>query len=276
MLHLNKYITKKIYIQYKNHIFIMGDKMKLFFKLLALSTIVISLYLNMNNLLVVKNVDEILNQIINYAKENNQKKIDYEIIDDTILIGQKEKKVNIKKSYINMKQIGFFDEKFIIYEENKESLKKYIRYKIIGAKTDKKEISIIILLNEEDKKFSIENLSYFADGYWYEENKVEIDGITGYNFDYKNSNIPWLTYEALKYNNTSFCLSEDCSLYGLYTIDKNIIYNNFFYEIKNNIKPGAIFVFDNNINLKKEIEIIVNYVKNQGYQIKKIENLLNR
>ena len=273
MLHLNKYIIKKRDIQ---HIFIMGDNLKLFFKILAISTIAISIYLNDNNIIVVKEVDTLLKKIIDYASKFDQNKIDSEIINDSILIGQNGKTVNIKKSYINMKQLGYYDEKFIIYDENNIDIKKYIKYKIEGYKTSNKEISIIILLNENDKQFDIENLSYFVDGYWYEKNKVIVDGITGYNFDYEYKNIAWLAYNFRKNNKISFCLNYDCSKYGLYNISKDINYNNFFNKIKNDLKPGEIFVFDNNESLKDEIKLIVNYVKNQDYEIKKIENILNR
>lgn len=250
--------------------------MKIFFKLLALSTIIISIYLNSNEILVISKVDEILEDIIQFSKENNQDKISSEIINNTILIGQPEKKVNIKQSYISMKQIGFFDKKFIVFESQKNQFEENINYEIIGAKTNKREISIIVLLNEEDKKYNIDNLSYFVDGYWYEKNKLSFDGITGYNLSYTNNNLPWLIYEAKKYNDISFCLNYKCTSYGLYNIKKDIIYSNYFYETKKNLNPGNIFVFDNNDSLNKEIELIVNYVKKQGYEIKKIQNLLNR
>lgn len=276
MLHLNKYIINKKYIQYKNHIFNKGDRMKLFFQIIALSTIIISVYLNTHNLFIVKKEDKILNEIIKYASDNDQDEIESEIIDNTILVGKTERKVNIKKSYINMSIMGGFYEEFIVYDEEYKDFENFIEYKIIGSKTDDKEISIIILLNNNDNKFNISNISYFADGYWYERNKISVDGITGYNFDYHNYNLPWLIYEIKKYNKMSFCLYEDCSMYGLYTIDGNIIYNNFLKEIKENLKPGVIFILDYNDDLINEINIIVNYVKNKGYQIKKIENLLNR
>lgn len=234
--------------------------MKLFFRLLAIASICIYFYFP-NNIQTSKE-DQILNKILEIK---NKDKIESIIVDDKIIIGTNGKKVNIKKSYINMIKENKFIQKNLIYDIEQVLISK--DYKIIGKKTNDKIISIIIYLNNNDKKINIPTLSYFASSSWYQKYKINIDGVSEFN----EEDLAWLSYKV------NYCLTSSliCNKYNLFTIEKEIIKDNFYAIVKENLKPGEIFVFDLNNDLKKEINLIVNYVKSKGYEIKNIENLLN-
>ena len=231
--------------------------MNFFFKLLAISSIIV--YLGFP---LIKKDDVILNNI---QKIENIEKIETVFYKNEMIVGSSGKKVDINKSYLNMINEDEFNNEKLVFKIDKIEISK--DYKIIGKQTNEKIISIIINLNENDKKLNIENLSYFATPLWYEENLLEIDGI----YDFNEKDLPWLSFK------TKYCLSSEviCNKYNMYTIDIKTINNNFYYYLKKNLKPGEIFIFDLNEELKSKINLIVNYVKIKGYQIKKIENLLN-
>lgn len=231
---------------------------------------------------VVKNLDNLMIEI----KENEEKlktePIEAIITGNEIIPGKNGKEVDEIASYNVMKKVGLYDQKYIKYKtiEIKNNLENNIDKIIINGNNKNKEIAIIILLENNEKKLNIPNLSYFADGQWIENNPDRlIDGITGYNFIY-NSSTPWLAFEIKKERKRYFCLytnkkSHDiCRKNDLYTIKEEIISNNYLIEVKNKIKNGKIFIFKYNQNIEKELELISNYINNKGYTIRNINNLL--
>ena len=123
--------------------------MKNFFSLAGLICfILVTFILTDKTKLVIKEMDEIMIEIKN--KENIIKNpLSPFIQNNKIIPGINGKKININKSYDNMKKIGYYDDSLLIYDdiEPSISIENNYSYYIINGNQTKKQISLIFLIN---------------------------------------------------------------------------------------------------------------------------------
>ena len=227
------------------------------------------------------------------------------INENTFIPGINGIKVNNKESYKEMKKYGKFSDnllKFIQIEPKNKLKDNYDKY-IISGNSNKKEVSIILLVNGDDNIDNIlkivENknisINFFVDGYWFENNnnmieslieKNHIIGNLSYNLDYQDGAFVWMDtiIKRIGKQKIGYCYTEEenedslkvCSLNKNYTIKPNIIIkDNYMKNIKEKITNGSIISFDMNNSLEQELPVIINYINSKGYSIVSLPKLLS-
>ncbi len=255
------------------------------------------------NLVVQK--DDLMMTINDSSSNYEIAPIDGVINENTFIPGINGIKVNNKESYKEMKKYGKFSDnllKFIQIEPKNKLKDNYDKY-IISGNSNKKEVSIILLVNGDDNIDNIlkivENknisINFFVDGYWFENNnsmieslieKNHIIGNLSYNLDYQDGAFVWMDtiIKRIGKQKIGYCYAEKenedslkvCSLNKNYTIKPNIIIkDNYMKNIKEKITNGSIISFDMNNSLEQELPVIINYINSKGYSIVSLPKLLS-
>lgn len=252
--------------------------------------------------MVVSDMDEIMIQIKENYNKYKSESIDAVIEDNTIIPGISAKKVNIKKSYKNMKQNGYYSDKLYIYDYMKPSvsLSDNMDKYIIKGNPNKRMVSLIFKVGVNDDIKNILNIinnykvnvTFFIDTSWFANNNDLVQFLinSGHNIgilmdDYNNYDYEWMDMVIKKINNqkNNFCYNIEnneenlnaCKLKKNYTIKPvEISDKSPLLSIKNSLDAGSIFSFKINSQLKKELSTILIYIKSKGYIIENLENHL--
>lgn len=276
--------------------------MKKFFQIVGVITLMIGSFIYTENVQKVsKTTDTLLNEIKRKKDGYKENAIEPIIKDNTISPGINGKEVDIKKSYEQMSKIGYFDDKLLVYknlpvenilDKNKD---KYI----ISLNNSKMNINIIFKVeNNEDitsivKALDKKNIkgTFFITSIFLEKHHNQIIELIerGYTIgnlsnyeDYEDSDFVWMktiitNIGRQKYN---YCLTNkpnkiilnNCKIQNSYTImTNNIVNQKPLINIKKLLKPGNIIIMKVNTELKKEIEVIINYIDSKGYKIVPLE-----
>ena len=280
--------------------------MKKFFSLLGLITLFIfSFYYTEKTVSVVKEFDEIMIEIKEFA---NTKKVDSEnatIKEDTIIPGKNGLEVDINKSYSKMRKYGKFNESLLYTEEvtpKKTITNNYDKY-VISGNPEKRQISFIFLVKNNDDVEKIVDIAnnnnvkfnFFIDNDWLEKNnetvlnlineKHSIGNISN-NFNYDDPDFAWIdtVIKRIGKQNTSYCYLEEkdndalelCAINKNYTIIPNLILkNNIYTEIKEKVEPGNIISLEINDSVIKELPVVINYLKSKDFTITNLETHLS-
>ena len=274
--------------------------MKKIFQVIGLISLTcFSFFITDKTATVVNEMDEIMMEIKSKKNEYKTNYINATIDGNTIIPGVSGRKVNIKKSYKNMRRNGYFNENLFIYNYTKPkiSLNDNIDKYIIKGNPIKRIISLIFIVTGEDNIDSIittfnnynSTATFFIDYTWFENNTEKIkklinDGhiISPYIDDYTDSDFEYIDTiikKVYKQKNV-FCYSiEDnidnlnaCKLRDDYTIRPRIISENTpLVDIKNKIESGSLLLIKYNSELKKELSNIIIYIKSKGYKITNLE-----
>lgn len=278
--------------------------MKKFFEFIGLLSLAcFSFFYTDKTLSVVKQMDDIMINLENNKEQNKIESVNASIVDNTIIPGIKGKEIDINKSYKKMKKIGTYDDSLLVFNETtpKISIKNnYDKYIISGNKT-KKNISLIFLVKEEDNINKILNIlddnnikgNFFLDGNWFEDhntitNKIikenHVVGTLGYNNSYKNNSYIWMNtvLKSFKSKLNIYCLkTEDendlaiCAKDKNYTISPTVtIDKDPYINASKNIENGAIIAFEVNSTLNKELNLIIDKIKQKGYNIVTLDTLI--
>lgn len=270
--------------------------MKKLFQIVILITLMgISFFYTEKTTSVVKEYDDIMIQIKSIYDEE---KVEYEnaIIDgNNIIPGISGKEININKSYNKMKRYGKFEKSLLVYNilKPKISVEKKDKF-IINGNPKNMNISLIFLIKENDQIDKIINIlnnkkvkgNFFFDDKWLEkESNIVVDvikekhnvGMLNYT-DWNNSLIKKIGKQKENYcysYKEQLSVLMKCKKNHNYTIKTNIIFNNNYYQnIKNNLKAGSIISLEANQQLENELPIIINYITSKGYEIVSLEKLL--
>lgn len=278
--------------------------MKKFFESLGLVALIcFSFFYTEKTTSVVKELDDIMIKIKEYASDYEIEVEEAIIEGNTIIPGISGKRVDINDSYQNMRKIGTFNENYLKYEyiRPKELLKNNLDKYIIGASGNKKQVSLIFLVEERNKIKDILNIlenneikaNFFVDGNWFENNNdfiidlisnKHIVGNLSYNRDYSNSSFIWMDtiIKKIGKQENSYCYKtdnkkdlENCALQKDYTISPTIEIDDYpLINVKNNLKAGNIISFKINNNLIKELDLIIKYIESKDLEIVNLATLL--
>ena len=274
--------------------------MKKTFQIIGLISLTLfSFFITDKTVTVVSEMDEIMMEIKAKKDEYKSDSIDATVEDNKIIPGVNGKKVNINKSYKNMKTNGYFSEKLFVYDYTKPkiSLSDNIDKYIIKGNPSKRMISLIFILKGDNDINSILTTlnnykikaTFFIDYTWFENNTDKIKEIINYGHilspymeDYNNSDFEWMDIILKKVDNQKniFCFNKDesidnlnaCASRGIYTIKPTIISENMpLVDIKNKIESGSLFILNVNKELKRELSSIIIYIKSKGYELTNLE-----
>lgn len=279
----------------------MGDTLKRIFEIIGFISLVCFSFFYTNEISnVIKENDDLLIQIKDNENLYNVKAIDAVILDDTIIPGVSGKKVSVDKSYNNMKKYNTFNENLLVYDKVKPNVsvnKVYDKYIISGNKSitnitltfvlypDSNIDNIINILNKNEIK-----ATFFVDMDYFDNNNEIISYLikNNHTIGFLNSskgNINYMSAVVSKINNQKylFCFNnlknseflKICSLNNNYSISSNVIDKDYYINVKKNLTNGSILTFKVSSKLDNELGLIINYIKQKGFKIINMPELIN-
>ena len=252
-----------------------------------------------------KSKDPIMIEIMKNKDDYNKLSIDALINNNYITPGSEGLEVDVDKSYTKMKKLGKYNDNLYVYDVVKPTISIKDNYNkfVINGNTTKKEVSLIFKVN--DLK-NIENINkilfnnnvsatFFIDGNIKDDDinilKILDESTTyfgnlGYNKKYSIKTIKYTNalLDRIDDDNHNYCYVEKddinvlktCSEVKMYTIKPMVVSNIFpFTYIKQNLENGKIFSLDTNSYTLKQLDLIIKYVRQKGYDFVTLEEILN-
>lgn len=247
--------------------------MKKLFKYIGiLSLVLASFIITEKTSMVIKETDDIMIKIKEEKTKFEQEPIDAKIEENKITPGIYGKKVNEEKTYEQMKRQGKYNNENYVYDQTKPKISIediYDKYIETGNKT-KKEISIIIIIKESNintqelKDIKVTILKN-------NERNIKKNYFTEVDIEKNINKTPNYCY-IQEYNRQEI---EKCAKEQRHSIKINKITKNLLQETKKELSNGKIITIELNDQTKKELKLTINYIKNKGFKIVKIEELLS-
>ena len=280
--------------------------MKRFFEILGfLSLICFSFFYTEKTIDVVKEVDDIMITLKEQAPKYQVKAENAKIDGMFMIPGISGKIVNIQKSYEEMKHYGKFHPNLLVYDKVSPEISIQNRYDkyIQTGNPKKRQVSFIFIVGEKDNPSPFINIlkkskvtgTFFIDSSWLEKNQTELIDFIHHKFtvgnysnqgDYSHESFVWMDtiIKRVGGQKQSYCLVEkenkkalkNCQLQKDYTIYPNImIKENPYSELIEQVKNGSIILMKMNRKVKNELPMMITYLKQKGYEIVNLENLLD-
>lgn len=254
---------------------------------------------------IVKRNDPIMKDILSNSSNYLYSPVNAIINGDEIKPGLNGKQVNIKESYQNMKKFNNYNEAMYVFEEVSPDISfinEYDKYIISGSGL-KSQVALVFKVEDYSYLDSLDKILFdkdveatmFIDGSIVENNidKVlelvrngyEIENL-GYDGVYSIERFGWTNnlISSITRVDTKFCYTDYknsnildlCSTYQMYTIKPTISITNYpFSTVKNNLTSGSIISFNLNEQVLKELPSIISYIKQKGYTMVTLNDLIN-
>lgn len=279
--------------------------MKRFFEILGfLSLVCFSFFYTEKTIDVVKEVDDIMITLKEQAPKYQVKAENAKIDGKFMTPGISGKIVNLQKSYEEMKHYGKFHPNLLVYDKvsSEISIKnRYDKY-IQTGNPKKRQVSFLFIVDEKGNPSPIIEIlkdkkvtgTFFIDGSWLEKNQNELVSLIegkftvgnySYRGDYGHESFVWIDtiIKRVGGQKQSYCLVEKenkkalstCKLQKDYTIYPNIIIKeNPYSELTEQVESGSIILMRLDAQVKKELPLMITYLKQKGYEIVNLEQLL--
>ena len=248
-----------------------------------------------------KNKDPIMIKIKEYQSLEEVPVINASLTKDTMLVGESGLIINIDKSYEKMKKLEEFNSNLLEYTKIKPSISKKdnLDKLIEGKNTNSKTLSLVFkvddlnILKEINYILETNEVSgtFFLDGKLIENNLLFLSeifqnnstlGLYSYNNLYDDTSFRYIKglIERNIVHNSPYCLYINqeflnvCLKNNINTIKPYIIEKDLYNFFKNKKRNGYIYqIATNNFNIK-ELNSSIIYLKQKGYDITNINNLL--
>lgn len=279
--------------------------MKRFFEILGfLSLVCFSFFYTEKTIDVVKEVDDIMITLKEQAPKYQVKAENAKIDGKFMTPGISGKIVNLQKSYEEMKHYGKFHPNLLVYDKVSPEISiknRYDKY-IQTGNPKKRQVSFLFVVDEKGNPSPIIEIlkekkvtgTFFIDGSWLEKNQNELVSLIGgkftvgnysYRGDYGHESFVWIDtiIKRVGGQKQSYCLVEKenkkalstCKLQKDYTIYPNIIMKeNPYSELTEQVESGSIILMRLDVQVKKELPLMITYLKQKGYEIVNLEQLL--
>ena len=278
--------------------------MKNFFQIIGIITLTIGSFIYTEKVTIAsKESDTLLTEIKSKKDGYKENAIEPIIKDGTIIPGLNGIEVDVNKSYNEMKKVGYFEDKLLVYKTLKveNSLDKNKDKYIISGNNSKKNITLIFKTKTKNLEQIINTLNkkqikstFFIESTYLEKNQKQIInlinngntvGNLSKNEDYKDSDFIWMKtiitnigpqiYNYCYTEKPNKTILKTCEIQNSFTIMPTaIIKKNPFINIKKKLKPGTIISLEVTEELENELELIINYITNKGYVVTSLEKLL--
>ena len=279
--------------------------MKRFFEILGfLSLVCFSFFYTEKTIDVVKEVDDIMITLKEQAPKYQVKAENAKIDGKFMTPGISGKIVNLQKSYEEMKHYGKFHPNLLVYDKVSPEVSIKNRYdKYIQTGNPKnRQVSFLFIVDEKGNPSPIIEIlkekkvtgTFFIDGSWLEKNQNELVSLIegkftvgnySYRGDYGHESFVWIDtiIKRVGGQKQSYCLVEKenkkalstCKLQKDYTIYPNIIIKeNPYSELTEQVESGSIILMRLDAQVKKELPLMITYLKQKGYEIVNLEQLL--
>lgn len=269
--------------------------MRKIFEYIGLITLMcFSFFVTEKTSMIAKNVDGIMIDIKEKYKQYETESEDATISSNTIIPGKCSKKVNIDKSYTEMKKIGMYDDKLYQYEYSYPTISLSNNYDklIISGNNKKNNIYIFIELDNFNKKFInnydfkyynfIVNYEFYQENISLVKNLIKNDNSIILNLssfkNYKKVASDYLDRTGKKiycYNVSNDEYLKTCSSNKSSSIG-NIkeISDNYLLYVKKDLTKGKFFKFSLNEDLINNIQFVESYVESKGLTIANVDSEL--
>ena len=264
-------------------------KEKLYY-IAILSLAVFSFYYTKEVTTIIKDDDPLMISIMS-NNINNTLCSEGIIIDDELIPGSVGKTLDIKKSYNNMKGIGY-DESLLVFNTipcmiDKDS---YLEKYIIRGNDSKNAVSFLLNVNNLRSELKdLENYQHIKLSYIVgdkEIKKYKDDFINGkYEIIYKGNDKKYLKEYiniCKTINITPYCISDYndnidlCSKNKVNTIKgSSHISKNVFNSGREKLIRGEFIIIEESKSNIEELNLLINYTKNKGYNVYSINEHLN-
>ncbi len=254
---------------------------------------------------IVKRNDPIMKSILANSENYYVDPVSALITGDEIIVGMNGKKVNVDKSYQNMKQIDEYNESMLVFDEVipdislTDSFDKYI----VGGNINKNQVALVFKVDDAYYIDTVNNIlldknvlaTFFMDGNVVENhmdqvlelvsNGYEIENL-GYDGSYTLDRFGWTNnmISSLTNEDTKFCYTDYknssvldlCSNHKMYTIKPTVSVNNYpFSTVKKELESGSIISFNLNETTLKELPSIISYIKQKGFDLVTLNELVS-
>ena len=253
---------------------------------------------------IFKSKDPIMIEIKEYEKIYKDTKIDSEIIYSDIIPGIKGEKIDVNKSYSNMKKAGTFDKNLLVFEEtepNNSILNNYNNY-IVSFNKKQNNISIIFELKDSNYVCDIINIlnnkkvnaTFFVTKELIDTNIDLIKKMINFGNEVELLSDTYTIYEINKYNSIikmisneklQFCINynrdekllDACKASKLYSVVPTSKKTKGLYSyITKNLDNGIIISLYNNKQIVNELSSSINYIKQKGKKIVLLKSILEQ
>jgi len=245
--------------------------------------------------------DPIMKKINDYKNELEVSPVNGILTKDTMLVGSNGYAVDVDTSYEKMKKLEMFNSNLLEYLEISPKIKKEnnLDKLIEGKNTSSKIISFIFMLDDLSRFDEIiyildtnnVNATFFIDSKIVEDNLVKLNeffagestlGLYSYNSKYDNTSFKYglgvIKRNITSYSNYCLYINEEffstCIKNKYNTIKPILVEKNLYNYIKNSKKEGYIYnIKVNDLNIR-ELNTTIIYLKQKGYNLLNIEELL--
>lgn len=219
---------------------------------------------------------------------------------DTMEVGKSGVTIDEDVSYEKMKKLDEYNENLLEYIFTKPLItkKNNLEKQITGKVTNEKEISIVFevenLDNLEEINYILKSnntkVTFFIDGKTIENNLLYLKqnllkntslGLLGYANNYNETSLRYTKGLIEKhFSLTEYCLYkneeflESCKTFKINTIKPQKIEKYLYSHLKQNIENGKIYQISINNSNIKQLNTTFKYLKQKGYTIKTLEDLL--
>ena len=252
---------------------------------------------------IVKRNDPIMKSIVANSSSYYVSAVNASLNGDEIIPGIDGVKVNVNKSYQKMKKYNKYDEAMLVFSDvfpDISFINNYDKY-IVSGNTSKKSVALIFKIIDFSYVSSLNKIlleknidaTLFIDGSVVEKYVDDIFNLTnyeienlGYDLEYNVNKIGWTNnlISSITNNDTRFCYTEYkndnildlCSKYYMYTIKPTVVVSNYpFSTVKKELSNGSIISFNINYDVLKELPTIISYIKQKGYKIVDLNELIS-
>lgn len=277
-------------------------KKKMIRVLLILSFAAFTFFYTHKGIELFKNMDPIMEEIKKEKSKYEQPSRDATVMKDQIIPGYSGILVDIDKSYVQMKKMNKYNQNYYVYKikSPEVSIKNNYDKYITKGNYLKNEVSFVFSIRKENNNLldiyqvlEDKNIygTFFVDGIYIKEHPKDIITLEdsahevealSYNNQYKKEDIMNASRELESIINRkgNYCFIRDknidilnsCMNNKMYTVIPSFIVNTFS-DLKNNLESGSIIEI--NIDKLEELSTYINYVKQKGYTLVTLSELLS-
>lgn len=254
---------------------------------------------------IVKRNDPIMKNILANSDNYYVDPVSAFINGDEITVGMNGKKVNVDLSYQNMKKVDEYNESMLVFDEvipDISLINSFDKY-IVAGNINKNQVALVFKVDDSYYVNTVNNIlldknviaTFFMDGNVVENNMNQVLELVsngyqienlGYDGNYSLDRFGWTNnmISSLTNEDTKFCYTDYknnnildlCSQHKMYTIKPTVSVNSYpFSTVKNELESGSIISFNLNETTLKELPSIISYIKQKGYDLVTLNELIN-
>lgn len=273
-------------------------------KLLGLGTLVVFSFFYTDKVIeVIREEDNIMVELKELESLYEVDAVDASVAFNTIVPGINGRKINLDKSYKEMKSIGVVNKNMLVYDVVKPSVSisdnrdKFI----IRGNPLRNMVSLVFILDDDKYLERLEEvvdskgivINYFVDYDFLINNSTVIKGMSDREFysygdggEYTPDNLLFSNNLITRISSNEAFLCFDttmdsgviklCSDNELYTVTPSLVVDKDIYKnIKDNLVSGSIILIDMGKDNISNLGIVIDYIRGKGLDIKGLSELIS-